>query len=49
MAGEITRTFEPDSKRVDRYAELRAIYADLWPTLSAWNARLAEFVERGHG
>ena len=49
MAGETTRTFEPDAKRVARYAELRAIYADLWPTLSAWNARLAEFVERGHG
>ena len=49
MAGETTRTFEPDAKRVARYAELRAIYADLWPTLSAWNARLADFVERGHG
>lgn len=48
MAGETTRTFEPDLKRVARYAELRAIYADLWPTLSAWNARMAAFVERGH-
>ena len=49
MAGEITRTFEPDAKRVARYAELRAIYEDLWPTLSAWNARMAAFVERSHG
>ncbi|WP_119302801.1 xylulokinase [Dongia deserti] len=48
MAGEITRTFEPDEKRVARYAELRTIYQDLWPTLSAWNARMAAFVERGH-
>jgi sugar (pentulose or hexulose) kinase len=49
MKGEITRTFEPDDKRVGRYAELRAIYADLWPTLSAWNARIAAFVENAHG
>jgi xylulokinase len=49
MAGETTRTFEPDPKRSARYAELRAIYADLWPTLSAWNARMAAFVEGDHG
>ncbi len=49
MAGETTRTFEPDAKRSARYAELRAIYADLWPALSAWNARMAAFVEGGHG
>ncbi|HEV8391001.1 MAG TPA: FGGY-family carbohydrate kinase, partial [Dongiaceae bacterium] len=49
MAGETVRTFEPDAKRSARYAELRAIYADLWPAMSAWNARMAAFVEGGHG
>jgi xylulokinase len=49
MAGETTRTFEPDAKRSARYAELRAIYADLWPALSGWNARLAAFAEGAHG
>jgi sugar (pentulose or hexulose) kinase len=49
MAGQVTRTFEPDAKRSARYAELRAIYADLWPALSAWNARMAAFAEGQHG
>ena len=49
MAGETTRIFEPDRRRSARYAELLAIYADLWPTLSAWNARMAAFVEGDHG
>jgi sugar (pentulose or hexulose) kinase len=48
MAGRTTRTFEPDPKRSARYAELRAIYADLWPAVSAWNARMAAFAEGGH-
>src|SRR5882724_11520823 len=47
MAGRPVRSFEPEPKRSARYAELRAIHADLWPTLSAWNARLAAFAERG--
>jgi sugar (pentulose or hexulose) kinase len=47
MAGRPVRDFEPDPKRHARYGELRAIYADLWPTLSAWNARLAAFTEAG--
>ena len=45
MAGTVSRTVQPDAARVRRYAELRAIYADLWPTLSTWNARLAAFAE----
>jgi xylulokinase len=49
MKGETTRTFEPDAARSARYAELRAIYADLWPALSSWNARLATFVEGTRG
>lgn len=46
MAGRPVRTFEPDPKRHARYAELLEIHAELWPTLSAWNARLAAFTER---
>ena len=47
MAGRPVRSFEPDPQRSARYAELRAIHADLWPILSGWNARLAAFAERG--
>ena len=47
MAGAIVKTFEPDERRVARYAELLAIHADLWPTLAAWNGRLAAFAEAG--
>ncbi len=46
MAGETVRTFEPDPRRVERYAELKALFTDLWPTLAAWNRRLADFTER---
>jgi xylulokinase len=47
MASRTVRTFEPDAPRVARYADLRAIHSDLWPTLSAWNRRLADFVDAG--
>ena len=46
MAGEKVRTFEPDPRRVTRYAELKTLFTDLWPTLAAWNRRLADFTER---
>jgi xylulokinase len=39
------RTFHPVPANVARYAELRAIHADLWPKLLDWNARLAAFAE----
>jgi sugar (pentulose or hexulose) kinase len=45
MAGDVTRTFTPDGKARARYAELSAIYADLWPSLSKWNARMAAFAQ----
>jgi xylulokinase len=45
MAGRPTRTFEPDAKRQARYAELRAIYADLWPKMAEWNTRLVAFAD----
>ncbi|MGQ0564678.1 MAG: xylulokinase [Gemmobacter sp.] len=34
---------QPDPAGVARYRNLRAIYDDLWPTLSQWNARLWSF------
>jgi xylulokinase len=46
MAGEIARRFEPDARRAASYAELRALHAELWPALQAWNRKLAAFVER---
>lgn len=45
MAGSLTKTFTPDKKARARYAELAAIYADLWPSLSKWNARMAAFAQ----
>ena len=45
MAGRPARTFEPDPKRASRYAELRAIHAELWPRLADWNGRLSKFAE----
>src|SRR6185437_6540608 len=46
MAGKPVRTFEPDPKRAARYAELRAIHAELWPRLADWNGRLSSFAEQ---
>lgn len=43
MAGPATRTVEPHPGRARRYAELKSLYADLWPTLAAWNRRLSDF------
>ena len=48
MAGRSIRSFEPVPARVARYAELKSIYAELWPLLAAWNRRLASFAERQH-
>jgi sugar (pentulose or hexulose) kinase len=45
MAGALTQSFTPDKKAQARYAELAAIYADLWPSLSKWNARMAAFAQ----
>jgi xylulokinase len=49
MASATVRRFEPDAARAATYAQLRDIYTDLWPTLSAWNRHLADFVERQAG
>jgi len=49
MAGPAVASFEPDPVRQARYAELLAVYAELWPTIAAWNERLSAFVEAAHG
>jgi xylulokinase len=43
MSGKPSRTFRPRTKDSRRYQELLSIYAELWPTLSAWNRKLADF------
>ena len=47
MAGKPRKIFRPRTKPHARYQELLAIYRDLWPTVSAWNTRLADFTQRG--
>jgi xylulokinase len=32
--------------RSARYAELRAIHADLWPKVADWNRRLVDFADQ---
>lgn len=49
MAGRPVRIFNPEAKAHDRYRELLAIYRDLWPTLTKWNQRMADFAGAGHG
>ncbi len=48
MAGKFTASFTPDDRAHARYKELLAVYADLWPVLSNWNARLAAFARGGN-
>ena len=45
MAGKPRRIFSPKAKAQGRYRELQAIYRDLWPTLTAWNARMHAFTQ----
>jgi xylulokinase len=45
MTGDVTRSFTPDTQAQARYGELSAIYADLWPSLSKWNARMGAFAQ----
>jgi sugar (pentulose or hexulose) kinase len=46
MAGKPNRTFQPDAVHTARYAELRALHAELWPKVAEWNARLVNFADR---
>jgi sugar (pentulose or hexulose) kinase len=43
MSGKSTKVFRPRTKQAKAYAELLAIYQELWPKLSNWNARLQTF------
>lgn len=36
---------EPDAENVERYARLREVYDELWPSLSDWNRRLRSFAD----
>lgn len=43
MSPKDLQTTNPDPGRAARYAELRTIYDELWPTVSSWNKRLRSF------
>lgn len=47
MAGRLTGTFTPEPLAHERYRELLSIYADLWPAIANWNARIASFAQGG--
>ncbi|NJM28794.1 MAG: hypothetical protein HC855_00440 [Rhizobiales bacterium] len=46
MSGKPTKTFRPRDKEAKAYAELLAIYQDLWPKLADWNERLQVFARK---
>jgi sugar (pentulose or hexulose) kinase len=46
MSGKPTKTFRPRSKDHKTYQELLAIYQELWPQMSSWNAKLQNFARR---
>jgi xylulokinase len=46
MSGKPTKIFRPRNKEAKAYAELLAIYRDLWPSLSDWNERLQVFARK---
>jgi xylulokinase len=49
MQGMVTTTIEPDPRRLGAYAELLAIYRELYPALRATFARLADYRARDFG
>ncbi len=46
MSGRPVKIFRPRTKQAKAYAELLSIYQDLWPQMSAWNARMQIFARR---
>jgi sugar (pentulose or hexulose) kinase len=46
MSGKPVKTFRPRTKQSKAYAELLSIYQELWPQMSAWNARMQDFARR---
>jgi sugar (pentulose or hexulose) kinase len=47
MAGTITAETTPNKANAERYADLSAIYSDVWPAVSKLNERLAAFGAAG--
>ncbi|MCA3560025.1 MAG: FGGY-family carbohydrate kinase [Aestuariivirga sp.] len=43
MSGKPSKTFRPRKKNAARYQDLLVIYSELWPKLSGWNQKLADF------
>ena len=43
ISGKPSKTFRLRTKNHRRYRELLTIHTELWPKLSAWNAKLATF------
>jgi sugar (pentulose or hexulose) kinase len=48
MSGKPSKTFRPRTKQAKAYAELLALYQELWPRIAEWNTRMQEF-SRGQG
>jgi ribulose kinase len=46
MSGKPSKIFRPRTKEAKTYAELLAIYTELWPRMADWNKRLQEFARR---
>jgi len=46
MSGKPSKIFRPRMKESKAYAELLAIYTELWPKMSDWNRQLQEFARR---
>ena len=49
MSGKPSKTFRPRAKQNKAYAELLAIYRELWPQVANWNAKMQSFAARHHG
>jgi sugar (pentulose or hexulose) kinase len=48
MSGKPSKIFRPRAKQNKAYSELLAIYRDLWPQVTSWNARLQAFARTQH-
>ncbi len=46
MSGRPVKIFRPRMKSHKAYAELLPIYTELWPQVTAWNARMQAFVAK---
>ncbi len=46
MSGKPVKVFRPRMKQHKAYAELLPVYTELWPAVTAWNARMQDFVAK---